>query len=316
MSGFAYVVTRAGVRETDPASALAVRRGFVWIHLTSRDDEVQSWLTLSARLDSFVVDALTAIETRPRCDQIDGGAVLNLRGMTSAAMPGSDPLASIRLYAERDRVISVTRLPLDALDVARRAVEAGKVLDPGDLIAAIAGAITEQLDPRVGDLGDSLDSCEEQLDAREAFELRRKVNEARRTAIGYRRFLTPQRAALEKLVTLPVRWLSDEDRLHIGAAADRAARMAEELESIRERAALIHETLTDLRAELIDQRSLLIAVAAMVFLPLTFITGLFGMNVQGIPYDDHPGSFWVITGFSLLVAAGVTFYFVRRHWFR
>lgn len=316
MSGFGYVVTRTGVRETDPATALTARRGFVWIHLTSRDEEVQSWLTLSARLDSFVVDALTAIETRPRCDQINGGAVLNLRGMTSAAMPGSDPLASIRLYAERDRVISVTRLPLDAIDATRAAVEAGKVLDPGDLIAQIAGAITEQLDPKVADLGDSLDSCEEQLDAREAFELRRKVNDARRAAIGYRRFLYPQRAALEKLVTLPVRWLSDEDRLHIGGAADRAARMAEELESIRERAALIHETLTDLRAELIDQRSLLIAVAAMVFLPLTFITGLFGMNVQGIPYDDHPGSFWVITVFSLAVAAAVTIYFVRRHWFR
>jgi len=92
--------------------------------------------------------------------------------------------------------------------------------------------------------------------------------------------------------------------------------MAEELESIRERAALIHETLTDLRAEVIDQRSLVIAVAAMVFLPLTFITGLFGMNVQGIPYNDHPGSFWVITAFSLAVAAAVTVYFVRRHWFR
>lgn len=316
MSGFAYVVGRAGVRETDPTAALATRRGFVWIHLTSRDEEVQSWLTLSARLDHFIVDALTAIETRPRCDQVDGGAVLNLRGMTSSAMPGSDPLVSIRLYAERDRVISVTRLPLDALDEARRAIEAGSVLDPGDLIAAIAGAITEQLDPRVADLGDSLDTCEEQIDARHAFDLRRKVNDARRTAIGYRRFLYPQRAALEKLVTLPVRWLSEEDRLHISAAADRAARMSEELESIRERAALIHETLTDLRAELIDQRSLLIAVAAMVFLPLTFITGLFGMNVEGIPYDKHPTSFWVITIFCLIVAAGVTAYFVRRHWFR
>lgn len=316
MSGFAYVVGRTGVRETSPSEALAVRRGFVWIHLTSREEEVQHWLLDTARLDRFVIEALTALETRPRCDQVDGGAVLNLRGMTHAAMQSSDPLASIRLFAAGTRVISVTRLPLDALDAARRAMEAGAVLDAGDLIAALAGAITEQLDPEVADLGDSLDACEEQIEARQAFELRRKVNHARRTAIGYRRFLYPQRVALEKLAALPVRWLSDDDRLHISAAADRAARMAEELESIRERAALIHETLTDLRAELIDQRSLVIAIAAMVFLPLTFITGLFGMNVQGIPYDDHPGSFWVITGFSLLVAAAVTFYFVRRHWFR
>lgn len=316
MSGFAYRVTADAVEEIAPRDALACAAEFVWIHLTSRDEEVQAWLRDHAALDHFTIDALTALETRPRCEQVDGAALLNLRGMTQAQMASSDPLASIRMRADGRRVISVTRLPLDALDAARAAMEAGQIRDAGDLIATLATAITEQLDPHVAQLGDSLDDCEEQLDPRAAFELRRSVSAARRKAIGYRRFLYPQRVALEKLAGLPVAWLSDEDRLHINAAADRAARMAEELESIRERAALIHEALTDLRAEVIDQRSLLVAVVAMIFLPLTFITGLFGMNVDGIPYARHPESFWVITGFSLAVAAGVGLYFVRRRWFR
>ncbi|MBA4761956.1 CorA family divalent cation transporter [Sphingomonas sp.] len=316
MSGFAYRVTAQAVEEIAPRDALSCAAEFVWIHLTSRDEEVQAWLRDHAALDHFTIDALTALETRPRCEQINGAAVLNMRGMTHEAMASSDPLASIRLRADGKRVISVTRLPLDALDAARKAMESGQIRDAGDLIATLATAITEQLDPQVAQLGDSLDDCEEQLDPRAAFDLRRTVSRVRRQAIGYRRFLYPQRTALEKLAGLAVTWLSDEDRLHIAAAADRAARMAEELESIRERAALIHEALTDLRAEVIDQRSLLIAVAAMIFLPLTFITGLFGMNVDGIPYARHPESFWVITGFSLAVAAGVALYFVRRHWFR
>ncbi len=316
MSGFAYRVTAQVVEEIAPRDALGVEAEFVWIHLTSRDEEVQAWLRDHAALDHFTIDALTALETRPRCEQVDGAALLNLRGMTQAQMASSDPLASIRMRADGRRVISVTRLPLDALDAARAAMLAGEVRDAGDLIATLATAITEQLDPHVAQLGDSLDDCEEQLDPRAAFELRRSVSAARRKAIGYRRFLYPQRVALEKLAGLPVPWLSDDDRLHINAAADRAARMAEELESIRERAALIHEALTDLRAEVIDQRSLLVAVVAMIFLPLTFITGLFGMNVDGIPYARHPESFWVITGFSLAVATGVGLYFVRRRWFR
>lgn len=316
MSGFAYRVTAQVVEEIAPRDALGVEAEFVWIHLTSRDEEVQAWLRDHAALDHFTIDALTALETRPRCEQVDGAALLNLRGMTQAQMASSDPLASIRMRADGRRVISVTRLPLDALDAARAAMTAGEVRDAGDLIATLATAITEQLDPHVAQLGDSLDDCEEQLDPRAAFELRRSVSAARRKAIGYRRFLYPQRVALEKLAGLPVPWLSDDDRLHINAAADRAARMAEELESIRERAALIHEALTDLRAEVIDQRSLLVAVVAMIFLPLTFITGLFGMNVDGIPYARHPESFWVITGFSLAVATGVGLYFVRRRWFR
>ena len=73
------------------------------------------------------------------------------------------------------------------------------------------------------------------------------------------------------------------------------------LEAIRERSALLHEQITDLRAEMIDRRSLMIAIVALIFLPLTFVTGLFGMNVDGIPYAHHPGSFWAVTGFSVFV---------------
>jgi zinc transporter len=213
-------------------------------------------------------------------------------------------------------VFSVTRRPLIAVDEVEKVVQTGRIVDPGDLIAAFATAITTDLDPEVADLGDTLDDCEEQLDASGVFELRRHVSRVRVSAIGLRRFLTPQRAALEKLATLPCDWLHDDDRLHLNAAADRAARMAEELESIRERSSLMHDALTDLRGEQLDNRSLIISIVAMVFLPLTFITGLYGMNVDNLPYAHEPWAFDAIMGVCAVIAAGVVIYFVQRHWFQ
>lgn len=315
MSGFAYLVEHGVARTVPMHEALASDADLAWVHLTTNDARARSWLGNNAGLSPYLVEALTAAETRPRSDGVGDGAVINLRGLSSEKMAASDPLASIRLYARGCRVISVTRKPLNALAPVRAQIEAGQVLDPGDLIAAIALAITEELDPVVAALGDSLDDCEARIAARNAFELRRTVTAARAEAIGYRRFLNPQRAALEKLAALPAEWLRDDDRLHLNAAADRAARMAEELESIRERAALIHETLTDLRAEQIDQRSLIVAVVALVFLPLTFVTGLLGMNVDGIPYAHAPWAFWGVVLFCVVIAVAVTLYFMRRHWF-
>ena len=315
MSGFAYVV-RAGQVESPPLKqAVGVKADLVWIHLTTNDERAKLWLGGEAGLSPYVIEALTAAETRPRCDLVGPGAVINLRGLSSETLSPSDMLASIRLYAHGGCVFSVTRKALNALHPVRDQVTAGKILDPGDLIAALATGITTELDPVVADLGDSLDECEEKIAAEHAFDLRRRVNEARVQAIGYRRFLFPQRVALEKLATLPGDWLHDDDRLHLSSAADRAARMAEELESIRERAALVHETLTDLRAEQIDQRSLIIAVVAMVFLPLTFITGLLGMNVAGIPFAHEPWAFWGVFWICAAMAVAIAAYFVRRHWF-
>jgi zinc transporter len=121
---------------------------------------------------------------------------------------------------------------------------------------------------------------------------------------------------LGTLTQLDFDWLADDDRLHIREAADRFARMAEELEAVRERAALLHEQLTDLRAEEIDQRGLLISIVAFIFLPLTFITGLLGMNVKGIPYADEPWAFWGVVGVCILIGVVVLAWFARRHWLR
>jgi len=315
LSGFAYVVHQGQVRKVTLRDALRDQADLSWTHLMTNDARAKAWLEGEAKLGPFVLESLIAAETRPRCDAVGDGAVINLRGLSSEALASSDPLASIRMYAQGGKVFSVTRKPLNAVDPVRKQVEAGEILDPGDLIAAIAQAITEELDPVVADLGDSLDDCEEQIAARPIFGLRRSVNQARVQAIGYRRFLNPQRAALERLAALPGAWLRDDDRLHLNAAADRAARMAEELESIRERAGLMHETLTDLRAEQIDQRSLVIAVVAMVFLPLTFLTGLLGMNVAGIPYAHAAWAFWGVVAVCVVIAAAISFFFVRRHWF-
>lgn len=315
MSGFAFAVTGNTVEEIAPKDAPQHKGDLVWVHLCVSDDEAENWLGGEVGLPDYVIEGLTAAETRPRCTAMGDGALLNLRGLQGDDTTG-DRLASVRLYAFAGRVYSVTRRPLKALDVVRDVVAKAQIADPGDLIAEFATAITEELDPVIAELGDQLDDCESRLEARAAFELRRQVNHVRIEAIGLRRFLFPQRAALEKLAALPADWLQDDDRLHLSSAADRAARMAEEVESIRERAGLMHETLTDLRGELIDQRSLVIAIAAVIFLPITFITGLYGMNVDGIPFAHEAHAFWSILGFCALISLGVAAYFIRQHWTR
>ena len=314
MEAYCIRFVRGQAGAITPEEALATRGDLVWIHLPQIDDETRRWLHQTAALDDYVVDALTATETRPRCEAFGEGAFLNLRGRSQAELDG-DLLASVRIWAEKGRVFSVTRKSLIAVGMVKAEAKGGHLHDPGDLITAFATAITTDLDPDVAQLGDELDDCEERIDANRVFELRRTVSKVRIAAIGYRRFLSPQRAALEKLAALPGDWLGDDDRLHLAAAADRAARMAEELESIRERSALMHETLSDLRAEQIDTRSLVISIAALVFLPLTFITGLYGMNVANLPYAQEPWAFDAIAGLCAVIAAGVVIYFVQRHWF-
>lgn len=299
----------------DEAAAALGKAQLVWAHLPGSHADTAAWLKAQG-LSEIVVSALTATETRPRTEAFDDGALINLRGPLVHDNHHPDLLGSVRLWVSDKRVFSVALTDLEAIHDVERQLQHGQILDAGDLVCVMATAITAELDPDVAELGDALDDCEEMIDPKRAFAMRSDIARIRSRAIVYRRFLQPQRVALDDLAAIEGDWLADDDRRHLNEAADRAARMAEELEAIRERSALMHEQLTDLRAELIDTRSLILAIAAMIFLPLTFITGLFGMNVDGIPYQHHPWSFWVITGLCLLIAVSVTAYFMWKRWSR
>ena len=262
-------------------------------------------------------DALTAFETRPRSERIGNGAMLNLRGLGEVEQYNGDPLVSLRMWAEQNLLITASFRELFAMLRVREAMQTGNYHDAGDVIAALADAITEGLDPKVADLGDRLDDIESVLEtAQRPMTIRRKVSRIRQMAISYRRFIAPQRVALERLQQMQLPWLDEDDQIKLRASADRCARMAEELEAVRERAAVAHEELTDLRAEKIDARSLFISIIAMIFLPLTFITGLLGMNVAGIPYATHPDAFWWVTGGCIVLAMLIIAWFSIRKWYQ
>lgn len=290
--------------------------GLVWIHLDGRDDAAQLWLIQQKDIPDVARSALTAHETRPRAALFDDAVVINLRGLGTTPDDDPDALVSTRFWADKGRVISINFRTACALEDLIKLFLGGSIADPGDLISSFAQITSDLMNPQVAALGDTMDDCEVALDTASILKTRRRVTEIRSQAISYRRFIAPQRQALERLSGAELDWLDEHDRIHLREAADSAARMTEELEAIRERAALIHEELTDRRAELIDSRSLLISIAALIFLPVTFVTGLLGMNVAGIPFAQEPWAFWGVAAFCVLIAILVLAWFVRARWIR
>ena len=303
-------------RVTSDEVAAYQGRGFIWLHVDTLEEADLAALKGQGDIPDVAANALVATETRPRCDRIEDGALVNLRGPAEIKTDDSDRLVSIRMWVRAGRVNSVSRRPLAAIKSVFAQMEAGKILDPGDLVAAFARAISKQLDPEVAALGDNLDDAESDLEPRQVYKLRSTIARIRSEAIAYRRFVAPDRDALLTLAELDFDWIAEEDRLHIREAADRFARMTEELEAVRERAALLHEQLTDMRGEQMEVRALVLSIVALIFLPLTFVTGLLGMNVAGIPYAEEPWAFWGVVGFCVVIALIISAYFARMHWLK
>ncbi len=155
---------------------------------------------------------------------------------------------------------------------------------------------------------------EEAADEHNLMAVRAQLSDLRRQTAHLRRFLAPQRDALERLVRQPDPILSEADNLGIREQADRVQRYLEVLDLTRERGMVAQEEFLSRIAYQQNERIYVLSVAAAIFLPLTFLTGLMGMNVGGMPGADSPFGFAATTLLMSALAVAVAWYFKRRHW--
>ncbi len=310
----ALLLSGGVARAVDLATARnSTDHDLMWLHIDA-GSSAQATLAMLDWLPPAVVAALTAVETRPRCDSIDDGILLNLRVPAAGPVDHNDVLVSVRAWIMPKTLISVSLRPSPVVARARAAMLAGNIHDVGDAMIALISDAAGELDEEIAGLGDRLDALEEAVAPDAPPGMRRKVTRLRAEAIRYRRFIQPQRQAVERLSQYDHGCFDDDERLALRNAADRFARMAEELEAVRERAAVVTDELTDMRSERLDARSLQVAIVALIFLPITFITGLLGMNVAGIPFAQEPWAFWGVLAFCVVIALAVAGWFIIQRW--
>lgn len=306
--GGVRIIDPGAVRDDGPEGAT----GFDWVHVR-RDSEAGRALLAALDLDQFIIDALTAEETRPRCTLHGEGVVLNLRGVNVA--PGAEPedMVSVCFWIEDSRVVGTWARPLHAVDdlteaFARRLAPTS----PGELIARLALRLADRAEPAVADLNDELDDLEEAVLGREySSGTRRILPRIRQKAIALRRFMVPQRDALTTMEIEDLAWLAERDRSHLREAAERVTRLGEDLDAIRDRAQVLHDEIMDDRAEAMNRNMLILSVVTAIFMPLGLVTGLLGINVGGIPGAGSDAAFFVVCGLLTLLA-GLQVWLVRR----
>jgi zinc transporter len=132
--------------------------------------------------------------------------------------------------------------------------------------------------------------------------------------LGLRRFLGPQRETLLGLAAAQLEWLSDIDRIQLRELGERQARHVDLLDHIASRITVAQEEIRNKLTNAMNERMYVMSIAAALFLPLSFFTGLMGINVGGMPGIEDSRAFWIVAGLCLAVILGLLYLFRRRGW--
>ena len=285
-----------------------------WHHLDySKEGAAERLADLG--LEQTLVESLTRTDSRPRTLELAGGLLVILRGVNTN--PGADPedMVSLRLWIEPQRLISVRQYRLLSVQDLRTELLAGQgARSIPELVVHLIQRLADRIATFVDCIEEQVETFEEALATGISAELRSGISALRRQTAQVRRFLTPQREALEVLARLARERLGEAYAAGLREQSDRIARYVEDLDLVRERAVVLHEELLNRNAEQQNARMYLLAIVTAIFLPITFITGLFGMNVAGLPGTEDSRAFEIVLLIMLALLVAVVIWMRRKRW--
>lgn len=308
----AFEISPDGAARAVDDGAVARGGGYVWHHYDLSTGDIGT--RLDGRMPDTALSALTQAETRPRCDRLGDGIILNLRGVN--LNPGANPedMVSLRLWITEHKIVSARMRKIWAVDQMRQQMEDGLgPLTVGAFIAEVAEGLTSRIESVSLELEEEIDRLEEDIVLNAQIEAQTLVA-PRASLIKLRRFIGPQREALGRLAATDHPMLAEADRIALRETANRAIRTVEALDAGRDRLAALQDHIEAAQASALGRNSYVLSVVAAIFLPLGFLTGLFGINVGGMPMVENPWGFWIVSLASALMGVGLFTLFRKMKW--
>lgn len=274
-----------------------------WFHFQRDDSNLESWL-LKSGVPEPIVSAVLEEDTRPRFQRLSDGFLLILRGvnLNEGAVP--EDMLSLRILYYKGALYSFRKRSFKALQQIREKLSNS---DGPDSVNDLIVMIIEQLNLRIEDV---LDVVEDELEALETAELDNTSKSLQALALLHRRmlrlnrFIRPQGTALDKLSVDSEKWLDAELHQWLLNERDKVQRLLEQIDMMLDQAWMLREHMQQAVAEKMNRNTYWLSVIAGVFLPLSFLTGVFGINIAGMPGTEEPKAFewfcWSLGGIAVI----------------
>jgi len=288
----------------------------LWLHLCAISPKTRQWLETETDLDQTMIDAMLAEDTRPRVLKRNNEMLVNIRGMNLLDPDNQERMISIRMWFKDNVIITTRRRDILAIEELKSLIEGGNGPGSmGDFLIMITERVYARMESHIEVLDDCVSRVEEKIALGPGQDVARDIAKIRRRNTEFRRYIIPQKLVLEQLIKSNVQWLTEENNESLIESHDEVTRYTEDLNDIHVRAQILNEEIRHLQAGQLNKTTFMFSVVATIFLPLTFFTGLMGINVGGMPGLDHNAGFWIVVGFCVLIFIALIFLFRKRHWF-
>ncbi|MCU5775628.1 zinc transporter ZntB [Erwiniaceae bacterium BAC15a-03b] len=285
-----------------------------WLHLNYTHRESAEWLASTPLIPDTVRAALSGDSMRPRVSRLGDGFMITLRSVNLNSESRPDQLVAIRVFINDKIIVSTRRRKVYAIDEVLTDLQNGNgPVDGGSWLVDVCDALTDHSSEFIEELHDKIIELEDAL-LEQRVPARGELALIRKQIIVMRRYMAPQRDVYARLASERLGWMDDNERRRMQEISDRLGRGLDDLDASVARTAVLADEITTVMADAMNRRTYTMSLLAMVFLPTTFLTGLFGVNLGGIPGGDYRFGFSIFCLMLVVLVLGVAWWLKRRKW--
>lgn len=315
----------------DPIGAWIRSAGTVDELLEYRNQSGISWININGLKDSKAISRLAAVygihpltiedilntEHRPKVEEFDNYLFITLKEI-SPQNEGPLTLDQISLILTGNTVITFQEIPGDSFDGIRRRIldNVGRIRRLGaDYLAyVIMDAVVDEYFLVLDALGAEIEQFEDRALNEEEPAFMADIQRIKQRLHRIRRIIWPLRENIAALSRSESPFISGDLAPFIKDLHDNVIQAVETVESYRELIAGIVEVNLSTISNRMNKIMKVLTIISTLFIPLTFIVGVYGMNFSYMPELDYPYAYPIIWGIMALIVIGMLGFFKRRHW--
>ena len=288
----------------------------MWVNVTGLGDAaVISGIGEIFDLHRLALEDVIHVHQRPKVEQYKDHCFIVVREIIAEERLASE---QVSMFLGKDFVITFQEYPGDPFDPVRERIRKslGRIRNSGadHLAYALIDATIDNYFPVLESVGEKLEALEDAVIASPDRKFVSQIHDMRQGLLLLRRTAWPLRDAINALHREPLPLITDDTRLHLRDCYDHTIQIIDLLENYRDVASSLMEVYLSSLSNRTNEIVKVLTILTAVFIPLTLIAGIYGMNFDAIPELHWPWGYPFALGLMFLVALAMLFFFRRRGW--
>ena len=258
---------------------------------------------------------------RPKIDEYDEYLFMVLHLPRFDKTIGRLNAAELNVFVGQDFVITLPNHPLkpvgrlftrlsNSLELREEYFSKGS----GYLLYEILSESFDYCFPILDKIGFKLDRLQNAIWEERSEDVARDISNVKQEVIAYRKIIKPERSTLRLLERARARYLSDDLEVYFDDIVDSAERIWDQLDNYKEVVEALEQTNESVIQHKQNEILLTLTVFSVIMLPLTLISGIYGMNFAHIPFHGATHGFYDVVGIMIVIAIGMLGYFRLKRW--